>query len=76
MTFESSKLPQPQNALPPVPPTNKGPGNDRLMLLIALLVMLLITGSFDYRLRISPTEGLIFERSIEVDQGLAKSQNP
>ncbi len=75
MTFGSSKLPQPKNERPPVPPTNRGPAIDRLILLIALLLMLLIAGGFGYRLQISPT-GLTFERSAETDKTMPKSHNP
>lgn len=76
MTLANSKPPRPQSEHPSEPPTNKGRGNDRIILLIALLLMLLIAGGFGYRLQISPTGGLTFERSTESTGSINRLHSP
>ena len=55
--FKISSQPLPQNDAP----KHKGPNKDRLFLLVAVLLALIIAGNFGYRLEISPKEGITFE---------------
>lgn len=76
MTLESSNLPRSQRGRPDDHQPRDRVNKNRLVFWIALLLMMGLAAAFQYRLQISPTGGLIFERIMPTEQPKLDKNTP